>query len=50
MAGNLKEDDIGSKIKIPKETIPFSTVEDPCAVFIKEEDVKCEITETQGNK
>lgn len=46
MAGNLKENDIGSKIEI----LPSTIVEDPCAVYIKEDDVKCELIEIQGNK
>ena len=36
------------KDEILKELLPSSTVEDTCTVFIKEEDVKVEITETQG--
>ena len=41
-------ENIEMKDEILKELLPSSTVEDTCTVFIKEEDVKVEITETQG--
>ena len=36
------------KEEIEEEILPSSTVEETCTVFMKEEDVKCEITETKG--
>ena len=36
------------KEEILEEILPSSTVENTCSVYIKEEDVKVEITETQG--
>lgn len=51
MAGNLKEEIIMENIENKKETedeiLQFSTVEDACTVYIKEEDVKMEITDIQ---
>ncbi len=36
------------KEEILEEILPSSTVENTCSVYINEEDVKVEITETQG--
>ena len=36
------------KEEILEEILPSSTVENTCSVYIKEEDVKVEIIETQG--
>lgn len=53
MAGNLKEEIIMENIENKKETedeiLQFSTVlQDACTVYMKEEDVKMEITDIQG--
>ena len=53
MAENLKEEikmeNVEIKEEIEAEILPSSsTVEETYAVFMKEEDVKCEITETKG--
>ena len=52
MAGNLKEEikmeNIGIKEEIQVEILPSSTVEDTCAVYIKEEEIKMENTGIQG--
>ena len=45
----IKMENIENKEESLKEIFPSSTaVENTCTVFIKEEDVKVEITETKG--
>ena len=41
-------ENIENKEESLEEIFPSSTVENTCTVFIKEEDVKVEITETKG--
>ena len=44
----IKMENIENKEESLEEIFPSSTVENTCTVFIKEEDVKVEITETKG--
>ena len=52
MAEIIKEElemkNIKIKEEILEEMLPSSTVEDICTVYIKEEDIKGEITQTNG--
>ena len=52
MAGNLKDEikmeNIEIKEKIQENILPSSTLEETCTVYIKEEDIKVEITKTKG--
>ncbi len=52
MAGHLKEEvkteNIDIKEEIPEENPPSSFIEETCTVYIKEDDVKVEISETKG--
>ena len=52
MAGNLKEEIKMENIEIKEEIqeiiLPSPTVEDTCAVYIKEEEIKMENTGIQG--
>ena len=41
-------ENIDIKEEIQEEILPSSTLENTCAVYIKKEDVKMEITETKG--
>ena len=55
MAGNMTEEEmkvknIEIKEKIQEEILPSSPVEDTSTVYIKEEDVKVEITEPNQGK
>ena len=46
---DIKKNDIKQEIFSPQDHIlPSSTVEDTCTVYVKEEDVKIEITELKG--
>ena len=46
---DIKKNDIKQEIFPPQDDIlPSSTVEDTCTVYVKEEDVKIEITELKG--
>lgn len=54
MAGHLKlkeevkTENIDIKEEIPEENPPSSIIEETCTVYIKEDDVKVEISETKG--
>lgn len=52
MAGHLKEEvkteNIDIKEELPEENPPSSCIEETCTVYIKEDDVKVEISETKG--
>ena len=48
LSEGLKMENIEIKEESQEEILPSSTVEDTCTVYIKEEDVKVEITETKG--
>ena len=54
MAGNLKDEikmeNIEIKEKIQENILPSSTLEETCTVYIKEEDVKVEISESNQGK
>ena len=48
MKKEMAMENIEIKEEIQKEILPSSTVEDTCAVYIMEEDVKTEYTGIQG--
>ena len=45
---DIKEIDKKEEISIQEEILPSSTVEDTCTVYLQEEDVGMDATETKG--